>query len=116
MNDDVGGSKVWTEREIVAMLSNNRTVEKAIVAVHVRGSHRPSEDKRPDGPGYGFSSFDAEQGKYLAAWIMSGKRLTGRYINEARVMAMRYRAQLVEISNENERRKTMKAAKEGNKG
>lgn len=93
--------KVWTEKEIVELLGkNNKAVEKAIVAVYNRqtADEKASYDTKHSN-GVGFSGADAKFGTYLAKWILSGKSLNGKFLAQGRVLAVKYRAQLLDEAN-----------------
>lgn len=82
-------------RELI--LTNDRIVERAIIVLYNRqtsGEQRAGMTRERNSRG--FSSSDASTGTYMAKWIMSGKRLTGKYIDRARKMALTYIGQLVE--------------------
>lgn len=90
--------------------TNDRAVERAILAIY----SRQTEDERSDAStkhsnGVGFSGTDAGLGSYYASWINSGKRLTGKHLVKARLMALKYTRQLVEIATE---KMEIKAAQE----
>ncbi len=97
------GNTVWTEENIETLLkSNNRAVEKAIVAIY----KRQTEDEKATqatrhSNNVGFSGADASRGTYYAQWILSGKRLTGKHLDKGRAMALKYRKQLLSIANAN---------------
>jgi hypothetical protein len=48
--------------------------------------------------GRGFNAFDAGTGSYFAKWILSGRQLTGRHLEKARRVALRYVRQLASIA------------------
>lgn len=84
---------------IALLMSNDRAVEKAIVALY----HRQTVDEQHTSStvhpnGRGFNAFHAERGTYWAKWVISGRRLTGRHLVGAREMACYYARQLAELS------------------
>lgn len=93
--------KVWTEVEIANLvLTNNRAVEKAILAIY----NRQTESEQANSTtlhtnGVGFAGPDARLGSYYARWIISGRSLSGKHLDKARQMAIKYRRQLTEIAN-----------------
>jgi hypothetical protein len=94
-------TKVWTEAAIVSLLtSNNRAVEKAILAIFARQTEdeKQSESTHHDNS-RGFSAADARTGSYMARWILSGKRLDGKFLDKGRKIAVKYRKQLLEVAN-----------------
>ncbi len=86
--------------QIIALLmSNDRAVERAIVALYHRqtvGEQRTSSTVESNGRG--FNAFHAERGTYWAKWVIGGRRLTGRHLAAARTMACYYARQLAELS------------------
>lgn len=80
--------------------TNNRAVERAMVVLY----NRQTADEKCTNQalyrnGRGFSSADARQGTYYAKWVLSGKKLSGRFLDQARCMAFKYVKQLVEEAN-----------------
>jgi hypothetical protein len=90
----------WTREKVIELLDRNpRAVERAIVALY----NLQTADEQAAGitrlqNGAGFSAFDAKAGTYYAEWILSGKRLSGKYLAKAREMAKKYVGQLVAIA------------------
>jgi hypothetical protein len=81
------------------LMSDNRAVEKGIVAIF----HRQTEDEKCDNAthhtnGRGFNYKDADYGSYLARWVINGRHLTGKHLAAARRMCCLYSRQLEEIS------------------
>lgn len=94
----VKAKKVWTENEIVNLLrTNNRAVEKAIVAIYNRqtADEKASHDTKHSNS-VGFSGADARFGTYLAKWILKGNHLTGKFLADGRELAVKYRKQLLD--------------------
>lgn len=89
-----------TKTQIIAMLaSNNRAVERALVALY----HRQTVDEQHTSTtkhsnGVGFNAKDAEYATYLAKWVLSGRRLTGSHLAAGRRIATYYARQLAEMS------------------
>jgi hypothetical protein len=92
--------KEWTEKEIIALLTRDDAVERALVAIFNRQTEdeKRSEDTKHTNT-VGFSSSDAKLGTYYAKWVLSGKHLTGSHLERARKMAHKYRRQLTEQAN-----------------
>jgi len=93
--------KIWTEQEIVEMLKNSdHAVERAILAIYNR---QTESEKNVDAAivdnGIGFSGADASSGSYIAKWILSGRKISGKFVDKARHIAIKYRRQLVSIAN-----------------
>ncbi len=89
-----------TKAQVIALLaSNNRAVERALVALY----HRQTVDEQrtsttKESNGVGFNARDAEYATYLAKWVISGRHLTGRHLEAGRRIATFYARQLAEMS------------------
>jgi len=85
--------KVWNEAEIVNLLLNSdKAVERGVLAIYNRQATLKDN-------GVEFSGPDAKLGSYYARWIISGRNLSGKHLNNARKMMVKYRRQLTEIAN-----------------
>lgn len=88
----------WTkERVRILLASNDKAVERAIIALY----RRQTLDEQNDGEtrysnGVGFSGAHANLGSYCARWILDGKSLSGPYLNRARIMVLHYVDQLMD--------------------
>jgi len=93
-------SKQWTEKEIVVLLEkNDKAVERAVVAIYnLQTNTEKSAESTMVLNDIGFAANDAPMGSYLAKWILSGKKLSGKFLMIARKMAIKYRKQLLEIA------------------
>lgn len=93
--------KVWTREEVKdQILTNDRWVERAIVAIYTRQtSHEQAIGSTTVHNGVGFAHCHASLGSYYARWIKSGKTLSGHHVAKARKMALRYVGQLTKIAN-----------------
>lgn len=97
----------WTKDRIINLLkSNDRAVEKAIVAIY----HRQTADEKATSDTKhtnhrGFRSNHASRGSYYARWVLSGRTLSGYHVEKAREIALHYHRQLSEIANEKEAKK-----------
>ena len=93
--------RVWDKHKVVGLLStDNRAVERAMVALY----HRQTQDEKSTSTtkhsnGKGFSAAHSNLGSYYARWVLGGRRLTGRHLSRARMMAIYYAGQLAEIAN-----------------
>lgn len=92
----------WTVEKIVTLLNtNNLAVERGIVAIYNR---QTADEKRVQHTIHnnkiGFSAPDGKKGTYFARWILSGRNLTGHHLVAARRLAIKYRAQLLNIALE----------------
>lgn len=99
--------RVWSEQEIVDLIKeSNYAVERAILALYNRQTEREkTEGLTIHNNNVGFNAWDAKRGSYYAEWIMQGKLLSGNHIDRAREMLIKYRGQLTEIANKNEKEK-----------
>lgn len=93
--------RIWTEVEIVALInSNDRAVEKAMVAIYNRQTVDEKVEKTTKHNNtVGFSAPDAGKGTYYAKWVLSGYKLTGKHLAKARELAVKYRRQLTKEAN-----------------
>ena len=107
--------KRWTEAEIVTMLvTNDEAVNRAVVAIYNRQTESErSTEATLESNGRGFSAFDARNGSYYARWILSGRKLNGKFLHRARAMMIKYRHQLVEIANSGSEKAESKGSAEG---
>ena len=86
-------------------------VERAIVAIYNRQTEDEKHcEKTIHSNGIGFTGADDKMGSYLAKWILSGKHLTGRFLDKGRTIALKYRAQLADIATYNLDRKAIMSA------
>lgn len=90
--------------------NRDRAVMKAIIAIYNRQTEdeKKAEDTKHHN-GVGFSSADARLGTYYARHLLGGKALTGKHLERARTMAMKYRGQLVDIATETLERKAIQS-------
>lgn len=108
------GNKVWTEETITALLSsNNKAVERAILAIY----NRQTQDEKAcqttrHSNSVGFSGADAATGSYYAQWVKRGNRLTGKHLDRARKMAIKYRKQLLTIAQSSAQKNTPEVVSE----
>lgn len=98
---DLGGDEMNKAQVVSLLMSNDRAVERAMVALYNRQTvdeQRTSSTSHLNGRG--FNAFHAERGTYWAKWVMSGRRLTGKHLDGARRMACHYARQLAELSQQ----------------
>lgn len=93
--------KTWTRTEIEEMINaNDRAVERAMVAIWER---QTADEQETQGTrhhnGCGFAAWSARSGTYYAAWVRSGRHLTGKHLTKARKIALYHAQQLCDISN-----------------
>lgn len=78
---------------------NNRAVERAIVVLFER---QTQDEQNIEDAIYrnnqGFSGSTVKRGSYYARWIMSGKHLSGKYLDNARKIAQLHIRQLVDLT------------------
>jgi hypothetical protein len=102
----------WTKDKIQNLLDNNdRAVERAIVAIYDRQTRdeKATSDTKHDNT-VGFTAAHASKGSYYARWVLSGRKLTGHHLGNARRIAKHYHRQLCEIANAKETQKRPAAA------
>ena len=92
-------NKVWNASRVRLLLMNNdRAVERGILAIY---DGQTLDEKQSDATRHhnniGFNAPDARRGSYYARWIRSGRRLTGKHLDKARMIMMKYAGQLVRI-------------------
>lgn len=90
-----------TEHSITELLrNNNRAVERGILRIFQNQTSDEQESKSTRWVnGKGFNSSDARLGTYYAGWVGGGKSLSGKHLERARRMAIKYRKQLLEVAN-----------------
>lgn len=93
---------MWNKDNIQRLLAeNDRAVARAVTAIYAR---QTEDEKRSEATlkenGVGFNQADARRGAYYAGYISTAGRLTGRHLEIARKMMMKYWRQLAEIANE----------------
>lgn len=96
--------KVWTRNEIVHLLnSNDKAVERAIVRIYYNQTAEEQVSHQTKiRNNKGFNKVHDKKGSYYAKWVLQGNRLSGKYLEDARNMAIFYSKQLVEIANRGE--------------
>ncbi len=94
--------KIWTPEDIRALLiKSDRAVERGIVAIYNRQTEDEKEiEETTVHNGIGFSGAHANSGSYFARWILSGRNLSGKHLDKARNLIVKYRKQLANIANE----------------
>jgi hypothetical protein len=92
---------MWTKDRIVKLLNtNDRAVEKAIVAIYDRQTQDEKSTSSTNHTNHrGFRQNHASKGSYYARWVNSGRRLTGHHLANARKIALQYHRQLCEVAN-----------------
>jgi hypothetical protein len=96
-----------TKSSIQSLLAtNDRAVERAIVVIFERQTRDEQCSQYTTHLNtIGFSAAHASKGSYYAKWILSGRRLNGLHLENARKISMHYWRQLIEIAAEKEARK-----------
>lgn len=92
----------YTTEDIRKLLdTNDRAVERAILHLY---SQQTDDEQRARFSKYtnkvGFNGSDAGYGSYLATWLLSGKKLSGKHVVKARHMVRKYAGQLAKAANE----------------
>lgn len=95
-------STVWDRQSITSvLLANDLQLEKAIVALN--GRQTPDEQDanhtKHDNT-VGWNQPDASKMGYYSRWILSGRRLSGKHLADARARILKYGRQLEEIAQE----------------
>lgn len=97
----------FTVEQIKSLITNNDiAVGRAMVALY----NEQTIDEKNDGQtrntnGRGFSYRTAPKGTYYAKWVLSGKKLTGYHLDNARKIAMFHIKQLCNLANSNMKKK-----------
>lgn len=93
---------IWTKDKIRLLLqSDNRAVERAIVAIYHRQTFDEQATKETKHHNnMGFSSAHSRLGTYYAEWVLKGNHLTGNHLEKARKIALRYTDQLLKVAKE----------------
>lgn len=97
----------WEKAAIRQRLQkSNHWVERAIVAIY---NHQTADEKGTETTkwhnGVGFNGPDAGYMSYLARWILSGRHLSGKHLQQGRKRVLKYAGQLTEIANANAEKK-----------
>jgi hypothetical protein len=92
---------IWNEAKISILLrANDRAVEKAMIAIYDnQTADEKSQSSTKHTNGRGFRANHASKGSYYARWVLSGKRLSGKHLENARIIALQYVRQLNEKAN-----------------
>lgn len=91
-------------REAIALLlrTDNKAVERAITRLYsFQTATEQATQNTLNRNGAGFSAADASKGSYYAKWIAQGRSLSGRHLNHARSMVLKYTKQLADYANAN---------------
>ena len=94
-------NRIWTRPQIENLLnSNNLAVEKGLVAIFER---QTADEKASETTNHhnniGFCGWAARKGSYYAKWVISGRHLTGKHLDNARRIALHHAGQLTKIAN-----------------
>lgn len=105
---------MWTKDAIRELLAkNDKAVAKAVVAIYER---QTADEQRAEQTKYhngvGFNGTDSRRGSYYATYAKRSGRLTGKHLDIARRMMMKYAGQLADIANENEQAKAVESVVE----
>lgn len=94
-------NKIWTEESIVELLiKSDRAVERGILAIYALQTESEKNSQTTNQHNnIGFSGADASSGSYYAEWLNSGNKLTGKHLDKARKMVIKYSKQLLQIVN-----------------
>jgi len=93
-------TKKWTEDDIKTLLSSQKGIERAIIAIYNRQTQDEKDvEETKHLNKKGFSGADARLGTYYAKWINSGKHLNNGHLEQGRKLILHYAGQLTKISN-----------------
>ena len=91
----------WDRNQINQMLlTRNDAVERGIVQLfklQTADEQQVGDTKHHNN--VGFNSSSTKAGSYYAQWVLSGRHLTGKHLDNARKIAIKHSRQLVEIAN-----------------
>lgn len=95
---------MWTADQIKEkLLTNQRWLERAIIAIYkLQTQAEKTTEQTNIKNNVGFSAFDASTGTYMAKWLLSGKKLSGVWVEKAKKMMPKYSAQLAAIASTKE--------------
>lgn len=90
--------KDWNKGHVIELLlTNNEAVERAILSLYKRQTADEQNCQETlHSNGVGFSGAHAHLGTYYAKWILSGRHLTGKHLEKARAMTLKYTDQLLD--------------------
>lgn len=94
---------VWTKEQIINLLdTSEKAVTRAVVAIYKRQTANEQQTKTTkERNNVGFNQVDANYLSYCAQYALkSGKCLSGKHLERARLKIKKYWAQLLEIANE----------------
>ena len=86
IKDKIKTNQAWLERAIVALFDKQTRDEQATEDTHVNNK-------------IGLNKPDAHKMSYYAKWIMAGKHLNGRFLEDARNRVLKYSKQLTKMAN-----------------
>jgi len=91
----------WTREQIIDKLWTDKYwVERGIVALFKQQTADEQEAENTKyHNGRGFNSWAAGPGTYYAKWVLSGRHLSGQYVEKARKICLKHIGQLVKIAN-----------------
>ncbi len=92
--------KTWTAIEIKQKLeTDQRWLERAIVAIYkLQTEDEKNSENTKYHNGVGFNSADAHILTYCAKWILSGKPLSGTFLEKAKKKMVKYTKQLETVA------------------
>lgn len=92
---------LYTRQQIENRLRQDaRFVEHAILALFMQQTQIERErGETITKNGVGFRADCANRGSYIASWLLKGNRLSGRWVEDARKIALRHAGQLTDLAN-----------------
>lgn len=88
IKEKITTNQKWTERAVVALFNKQTASEQSVEVTHVSN-------------GAGFNKPDSHKLTYYAKWVLSGKHLTGKFLEDAQKRIAKYASQLYGIAKTN---------------
>jgi hypothetical protein len=92
---------MYTVEVIKAKLSSDqRWIERAIIVLHERQTREEQQSEVTiEANGVGFNAFDAKRLSYYANWLLGGKHLSGKHLEQAKRALPKYAKQILSLIN-----------------
>lgn len=93
--------KIYTREDIDQILrSNPKSVGRAMIRLYeLQTKDEQQSEHTLENNGRGFCSYAAQKGTYYARWVLSGRELIGKHLDNALKIALKHSGQLVAIAN-----------------
>lgn len=94
-------TKVWNKEEIKNQLETNQAwLERGILAIYAKQTQEEKNKQDTiENNGVGCRGCDARRLTYYAKWLQNGNHLSGKHLEMARKMMLKYSGQLTKIAN-----------------